>query len=193
MYREIGTIAFPEARDINVNMMPIVFGDLNSVPKSLRHYWDLISKCDLLEKSVVYLTIHEGMVKQGQTLRRPGIHTDATNEFGWGGGGWGSVEGIYMTSTDGRCRVWDCVTNDVDELGSCGVPNAFSEIMKPNMLYWMTDRTPHESLPAKETAPRQFFRLVSQGIGAWYTKHNTPNPLGVQPEAVIVDHDKFER
>ena len=58
-------------------------------------------------------------------------------------------------------------------------------------LFWMTDRTPHESIPLEAGAARQFFRLVTGGIGMWYAAHSTPNPLGTQPEAVVVHHDKF--
>ena len=37
-------------------------------------------------------------------------------------------------------------------------------------LVWLTDRTPHESLPLRPGTPRQFFRLVS-----WTSK--TPKTL----------------
>jgi len=156
MYREIESVTFPKSNNIHVNMMPIIFGDPNSVPSFLSHYQSMIDKCPLKEGSIVYLTVHEGMVRKDKTLRRPGIHTDGTNRAGWGGG-WGTSEGIYMASTDGRCRVWDCITYDVDHMGSCSQPNAKNEVMKPNYLYWMTDRTPHELLPAETTGPRQFF------------------------------------
>jgi hypothetical protein len=61
------------------------------------------------------------------------------------------------------------------------------------------DRTPHESLPVKapENDPmathayRQFFRLVVGSISVWYSKHNTPNPLGMLPDAPISNEDKF--
>lgn len=191
MYREINAVSFPKFRDININMMPIVCGDIDSVPDFAKHYWDLISQCPLETGSIVYLTIHEGLVEKDKTLRRPGIHTDGTNQAGWGGGGWGDSEGIYMASTDGRCRVWDCMTHKVDHMGACELPEAKNQVMKPNWLYWMTDRTPHESLPAEKTANRQFFRLVSNGVGVWYAKHSTPNPLGVKPNCPIETRNKF--
>lgn len=34
--------------------------------------------------------------------------------------------------------------------------------MKKNKLYWITDRTPHESLPMESQTYRQFFRLVQK-------------------------------
>ena len=55
----------------------------------------------------------------------------------------------------------------------------------------MTDRTPHASMPLKAGTPRQFFRLVAGDIDRWYAAHSTPNPLGTQPKAQIVDYDKF--
>jgi len=58
-------------------------------------------------------------------------------------------------------------------------------------LYWITDRTPHESVPLKHSQSRSFFRLVTSGIDMWYSKHSTPNPLGTQPAAHVVTHDKF--
>lgn len=58
-------------------------------------------------------------------------------------------------------------------------------------LVWMTDRTPHESMPLQVGQQRQFFRLVTGGVDTWYAAHSTPNPLGVQPQAKVVDYDKF--
>ena len=65
------------------------------------------------------------------------------------------------------------------------------EICVPNRLYWLTDRTPHESLPLEKTQRRQFFRLVSSEVSVWYSKHSTPNPLGVKADCKIVNRDKF--
>merc|ERR1712223_684671 len=64
----------------------------------------------------------------------------------------------------------------------------------PGRLYWLTDRTPHESLPLKTGAFRQFFRLVTSQVSLWYADHSTPNPLGVKPDPAItriVVGDKF--
>jgi len=63
--------------------------------------------------------------------------------------------------------------------------------IQANELFWMTDRTPHASMPLKAGTPRQFFRLVAGDIDRWYAAHSTPNPLGTQPKAQIVDYDKF--
>jgi len=63
--------------------------------------------------------------------------------------------------------------------------------LQANELIWMTDRTPHESVPLEIAQPRQFFRLVTGGIDTWYAAHSTANPLGVEPEATVVGFDKF--
>ena len=88
-------------------------------------------------------------------------------------------------------------------------------LLEAGRLYWLTDRyvphilfkesthfstilhlhrTPHESLPIKEGAFRQFFRLVTSQVSLWYADHSTPNPLGVLPDpdvTRIVTGDKF--
>lgn len=60
-------------------------------------------------------------------------------------------------------------------------------------LVWLTDATPHESLPLPKGTPRAFFRLVTHALGAWYEEHSTPNPLGVLPgpSVRIVKGSKF--
>ena len=192
MYREHSQVVFPEFQNTHVNMMPIIFGDLDSVPKHLRRYGSMIEQCDLKPGTTVYLTVDEKFLNEGDFLRRPGIHTDGTNALGWGGG-WGYQEGIYLASNDGRCKVWDSITHNVDHLGGLlGNPEGDEVELKPNTMYWITDRTPHESLSVEKTGVRQFFRLVSDGIGAWFAQHSTPNPLGVEPMAPIVNYDKFE-
>jgi len=67
-------------------------------------------------------------------------------------------------------------------------------ILDPGQLYWMTDKTPHESLPLKEKTYRQFFRIVTSNVSFWYKDHSTANPLGVEPDpdvTKIVVGNKF--
>ena len=76
------------------------------------------------------------------------------------------------------------------------LPSSLAETTKANQMYWMTDRTPHESLPVKEDTFRQFFRLVTSRVSLWYEEHSTPNPLGVTPDpdvTKIVRGNKFSR
>ncbi|KAL3915537.1 MAG: hypothetical protein SGPRY_007182, partial [Prymnesium sp.] len=63
--------------------------------------------------------------------------------------------------------------------------------MQANELFWISDQTPHESMPLRERQHRQFFRLVTSKIGVWYSAHSTPNPFGIQPQAPIVESNKF--
>ena len=191
MLRKLHLVRFPKPTQLMVNMMPVVMGVPQSVPQELSSYFDLISACRFKKGKTVYLTVNESFVERDGTQRRPGIHTDGTNSIGWGG--WGGRAGIYMATTDGHCRAWDTMIHDVDHLGGLDEePDAPAIVLEPNTLYKISDRTPHESLPAIEPHYRQFFRLVGPDIGAWWAQHSTPNPLGVQPDAPIFEHSKFE-
>jgi len=106
--------------------------------------------------------------------------------------------GIYMASNiDNSCEVWNsqvlCDKNkedmeiigkhgDIEHLRSYLGP---STMMMPNTMYWITDRTPHESLPLKKAAYRQYFRLVTHQVSLWFEDHSTKNPLGVLPDPSI--------
>ena len=58
---------------ININMMPFIMGDMNSLPENVQHYYDgVIQKCPISGKEVGrvgFLTISEGMVHANQTQR----------------------------------------------------------------------------------------------------------------------------
>jgi hypothetical protein len=194
-YRNLGPAPFPAYQGgIAVNMMPVVIGDPSTVPVNLRGYLPLMEQCSGLEPGTVgYLTINESVVREGETQRRPGIHTEGTSGGRHGGSHGGT--GVYMASTDGACRVWaeDVGPEEVDAHGGLLFePDSCCERMALSALYSMTDRTPHEALPAERTGPRQFFRLVSEDVTVWYAQHNTPNPLGVQPTCRVATHSKFE-
>ena len=117
--------------------------------------------------------------------------------------------GIYMASNiPHSCRAWNCkIEKDqnsgsdvIGEHGSCEhlkefLPKDNEVLMEANTLYWITDRTPHESLPLKERAYRQFFRVVTENVSLWFADHSTPNPFGVLPDrniTKIVKGNKFE-
>jgi len=100
--------------------------------------------------------------------------------------------GIYIASNVAHStRVWDCRVH-ASEVGRLGNVEHLQDFLpeqgidlKPKRLYWLTDRTPHESLPLKKGAFRQFFRLVTSQVGLWFADHSTPNPLGVKPDPDI--------
>ena len=62
----------------------------------------------------------------------------------------------------------------------------------PDAMYWMTDRTPHESLPLQAGTVRQYFRLVTSKVSLWYAEHSTANPKVPLPEDVkLIEGNKF--
>ncbi|KAJ3030079.1 UNVERIFIED_CONTAM: hypothetical protein HDU68_010211 [Siphonaria sp. JEL0065] len=225
---------------LNVNMMPIVMGDANTLPPQLKRYARLVKACvDRVPNErgkVGYLTIHESWVEPGETQRRPGLHmeTPGTIKFGstelkpvlvqWG---WGDDEnlvessfpeirgGIFMASSvSNSCAIWPCVVEDVasvavDSFGGlehlrngleqgAGFEIDFEyrdkkvHLLRANTVVWITDRTPHESLPVERRVFRQFFRLVTSNVTVWFADHSTPNPLGVEPNCLVVKGSKFD-
>jgi|SRR5690606_15041933 len=196
MFEKIAQVQFPEFQKLSINMMPIIVGHPDSVPKELHGYLDMINASGFSKGSFAYLTVTESAVTNKQTQRRGGVHTDGTNIGGWGGwGGWGGMkygEGIFIASTDGRTRLWNYKTKDVDRHGTLlHKPVGEGEVADPNTMYWLTDRTPHESLQSQVEGERQFFRLVADKISMWWEQHSTPNPFGIMPNAPIVKTSKF--
>jgi hypothetical protein len=117
--------------------------------------------------------------------------------------------GIYMASNIAdTCAVWNCRVNDPegDIVGVHGNIERLRSLLGPptmkleaNELVWMTNRTPHESLPLPPDmicsgARRQYFRLVVGEVTAWFADHSTPNPLGTRapPSVRIVMGNEFE-
>lgn len=115
--------------------------------------------------------------------------------------------GIYMASTvKNSCKIWDCqILTDEEEqgdiIGALGdiehlrgfLPS--SQEMDKDTMYWITDRTPHESLPVQERTHRQWFRLVTSGVSLWFQDHSTANVKGIVPDqnvTKIVKGSKFD-
>ena len=124
----------------------------------------------------------------------------------WGLGHWDKergvpVDGIYMASNIAEsCAVYPALISSPERVSDehGGIEHLREYLPEKHLLghgdlVWMTDRTPHESMPLLESKHhhRQFFRLVVGPISTWYSKHNTPNPLGILPNAPISDVDKF--
>lgn len=106
--------------------------------------------------------------------------------------------GIYMASTVPKsCAVWNSQIQCDESNGAKEIIGKHGDIeflrpyigkkriMKPNCMYWITDRTPHESLPLKEETYRQYFRLVTHQVSLWFEDHSTKNPLGLVPDPKI--------
>ena len=120
---------FPPPKGRNVNMMPFILGDQESLPDDLRDYYSLIDACPFLHDDfgkIAFLTVHESdNVDKGKTQRRPGLHIESPGLFAeyksngesasscsftpgeemhhWGRGSFGGPDryegGIYLAST----------------------------------------------------------------------------------------------
>ena len=103
--------------------------------------------------------------------------------------------GIYIaTNAENSYRVWDCqikkgVENEI--IGKFGDVEHLrqyldnGETIKSNTIYWITDRTPHESLPILEGTYRQYFSLVTHEVSLWFEDYYTQNPFGIEPDPSI--------
>jgi hypothetical protein len=207
----IGPVTFPQPAGVNINMMPFIIGDADSLPSFLHGYRSMIDACDIEEPEqgkVGYLTIMETPVTPGSSQRRGGVHVERHpgGEGRWGGGtgGWGGglradrrYGGLYLASNmPATTAIWDAHIETPGPGGDCAhLQDELGEpsVLAANELAWLTDACPHESLPVSATGTRQFFRLVTSAVDLWYTQHSTPNPLGVTPPARVrlVTTDKF--
>jgi hypothetical protein len=221
-FARLGNVPFPKPTGIDINMMPFIIGDPTSIPEEYRHYWSMLERCHgtfgrgAERGRVGYLTIQESLVSSGHSQRRPHLHTEApglvtlkggrgTIETHWGDGDFRFTDlqgGIYMASTvSDSCRVWNAQIRKPQEVvGHLGDIEPFRPYlnrgytMRAGELFWITDTTPHESLPVQEDVYRQYFRFVTSGVTLWYEKHSTKNPLGITPDpelTQIVTEDKF--
>jgi hypothetical protein len=115
------------------------------------------------------------------------------------------IGGIYLASNMAdTTAIWNCRVHDTygDIIAPHGSLERCREVLGPatrtlaaGELMWISDRTPHESLPVLDTTQRrQFFRLVVGEISYWFTEHNTPNPTGyaIPSSVTVVQGNKFE-
>jgi len=218
--RPRGVAEFPEPTGININMMPFILGRKDSIPAQYQHYWPLIQQCCIDEselKNIGYLTIQESLVSAGESQRRQGLHIESPGSLTLSGAfvdqrmDWGCgivrrdlsrVEGgIYMASNvPHSCKLYDVKIKDpAAAAGPLGCMEHMRDLlgegvdMEAGVIYWLTDATPHEALPLESTTPRQFFRVVSSALSAWYPDHSTKNDFVQIDETVtqIVHGNKF--
>merc|ERR1712038_1571969 len=145
-----------------------------------------------------------GHIESPGTLKLGGQHEDG--RYNWGCGAiiddWSDVKGgIYMASSVPKsCRIWNLTIKEpgqaVNSLGGLEhMRDILPEgaIMEANKIYWLTDATPHESLPLETEAYRQFFRLVTSSLSVWYPEHSTANEKVKvdQSVTVVVSGSKF--
>lgn len=164
------------------------------------------------EADIAYLTIQESRVLKGTSQRRPGLHVESPGfarrvspigfvEYSWGDGYYSGGKrngGIYMASSVANStRMWPDKKVDKAVVGKNGDIEHLRPhlgegvLMEPGVVHWMTDTTPHEALPAQEDMDRQYVRLVVGKVTAWYREHSTPNPYGVEPDAIVIEGSKF--
>lgn len=193
-FKKIKTVVFPKFTGTNIDMMPFIIGDVETIPEEIRSYVSLIESCYLpksLYGQVAYLTITETLAKKGEAQRKKGIHLD------FGKGGFirekKEGEGIYIANTvKNSCRIWDTIipASDAQNDGSCEHLRANlgdGEFLKKSIVYFLHENCPHESLPMSNNTKRQFFRLVVGEIKEWYEEFSTPSKFGVEPNCKIVD------
>eukprot|EP01084_Bolivina_argentea_P095226 171214_1 len=132
-------------------------------------------------------------------------HRQFDRYMNWGAGYYAKQQtgGIYMLSNvSNSCCFWNCKIDCDDVIGHLGniehlrqnLSDKCKVMMKRNVIYWMTDRTPHEALSIEGKQYRQFFRLVTKDVSVWYEKHSTKNPHGVVLDpnvTTIIKQDKF--
>merc|ERR1712025_1411431 len=122
--------------------MPIIMGQLDSIPKEYHQYWPIIEQCQLPDSEkgkVGFLTIHESSVPKGKSQRRPGLHIESPGKpmgeggiyfeqrYNWGCGviinDSSKVQGgIYMASNvPNSCRIWNAsIRNPASVVGNLG-------------------------------------------------------------------------
>lgn len=207
-FKELSRVRIPKFSNTRVMMMPIILGDLNSIPKSLSHYLDTFK--DLFELTnkdhfgkVGYITIDEKEVNSNETHRRSGLHVDGVfNDScgSWGGGGgWGSVgNGMITVSSYPACKAYnqefdgtigkdgecDLLTDQLDE--------SKSKVFEANRAYWVDGLCVHESLPLKERTKRAFIRLSMPSNAPWFEGY-TKNPKGIKPSGEILSKREFQK
>lgn len=134
---------------------------------------------------LAYLTIDEKFVKQGESHRRGGPHTDGNYLFGWGGNGSGWLTGengrilpkdkheqqycsdkggMLIVSSYEACKGWNGeFEGQPNQGGDCSHLNLSemdSFILKKNTLYWGNSTFIHESLPLNTNVKRQLVRIT---------------------------------
>lgn len=205
IFEKVGEIQLPEFSGVRVMMLPVIIGDVESLPDFVENYKELFRAMCAAKQAlqhhgeVGYLTIDEKIVEPESTHRRSGLHVDGVfngGVGGWGGGftggSWGSVgNGMLTVSNPAGCRAyrktfegWPGMDGECDHLvDQCTEDTA--TLFEPNVLYWVDGLCVHESVPMTTRTPRQFVRLSLPSEGPWFEGY-TENPLGVKPTGIIL-------
>ena len=146
-FSRCGEVQFPESELRNVNMLPFVLGQKESLPLSLQAYWSMIEACPYVKEEIgkiAYLTVQESYVDASKSQRRGGLHIESpgffvddphaesflpAKEHHWGLGWFLGPDkyegGIYIASNrSDTTKVWDALVDSsvpgiVDKGGGC--------------------------------------------------------------------------
>lgn len=200
-FQELGACPVPAFAGTRIMMMPLMLGDMSSVPLSLIGWTQALQRLFKWAGhlgEVGYITIDEKIVRAGTTHRRAGLHVDGLyrgHAGAWGGGPWGGGGMITVASTR-NCRAWNQTfegwpgdDGECDHLaGQCR--DGASTLFDAKTAYYLEGLCVHESVPVPQDTARQFVRLSFPSRGPWFEGY-TPNPLGVQPTGEILPRRRF--
>lgn len=175
--------------------LPMIFGEFAMIPFDIETLVGLpvefveTAKQMLLgikSKGIAFFTIHGKQLTAGQTLRRPGPHTDGNYEphvmsFGGGGGGWkvgqdgpkintalhneqynNELGGIVLASNYPACLGY---SGEYDALPMTGGDCSHIQLgdpftLEPNTVYYGNNHFIHESIPVDRDVHRVFARIT---------------------------------
>jgi hypothetical protein len=194
----IGKVNFPEPKDININMMPFIIGDITSIPDEYRQYFPLLESCNVEDEEfgkVGYLSISESFVEKSKSQRRGGIHIERPPSMSWGGGStsswggggrdWGNAwgkgnksknnssrrQGLYMASTiEKSCRVWNSLVEEPGFGGSC-------EHLKEEELGESQYLKSSEIIWMTDSTPHEALPLLESQYRQWFRFVTSPVSL----------------
>lgn len=206
-FNKLSAVTLPEFSGTRVMMMPLILGDLSSIPESLNHYLptfkELFSLMDAKHQGQVgYITIDEKHVKVGQSHRRQGLHVDGVFNNscgGWGGGGWGSVvNGMITVASAKGCKAYNqSFDGEIGKDGECDklasqLKEENSTVFEENVAYWVDGLCVHQSLELEQDTNRIFLRLSMPSSAPWFEGY-TKNPKGVMPTGKILKQREFQK
>ncbi len=181
-------------RHTNNIELPMFNGHISMVPFNLATLEGLTEELKVLATKMLsgithnggtaFFTMHGRQLVKGETLRRPGAHTDGSYDkelLSWGGGGWkvgengpqenSSLHNRLYNSTRGGiilCSNYEACLGYVGEVnglpsvgGDCSkldLPDPF--LLERNKVYYGNNHFIHESLPMAEDVHRVFARIT---------------------------------
>lgn len=183
----VNIIEFPKQQGLKCNMMPFIQGDSSSLPKKYKSYSKIIDENFLEKGEVGFLTIDESFVNVGGSQRGynsfgmdRNVHVEVgitkhNNVWGysWGGSYKTTLNDdtfvLICNSISDTCRYWDTIEKRYTRDGDLSqyidsYPEETGILMKKGELAKISIFTPHECIPQKESAHRQFFRIVGKGV-----------------------------